>query len=267
MKCGGISVKCGGLDDETLAELEVGVRGLYMEDEKANCPECTAEKKEHYCSTHKKPDSEYYFNKLTETPKFVWIILSLVVFSILCAPFIAIMLNGLAQVLVEQDLKALAAYGDSFGGLNALFSGLAFAGLIWTILLQRKELSLQRLELSETRKELKKSAAAQEEASKHQEKLALLQAYSTSVSVLLEKEKSTREERHRIRDLITRTTNHTVNHQAHPNTLEPDIPEIERKIDASEEIAELDNLQEDNLRLQQAYMDKITKITTNIDKS
>ena len=43
--------------------------------------------------------------------------------------------------------------GDSFGGLNTLFSGLAFSGIIFTILLQRRELSLQRKELEQTRKE------------------------------------------------------------------------------------------------------------------
>ena len=45
-------------------------------------------------------------------------------------------------------------FGDQFGAVNALFSGLAFAGLIFTIILQKKELALQREELSQTRKEL-----------------------------------------------------------------------------------------------------------------
>lgn len=45
-------------------------------------------------------------------------------------------------------------FGDMFGAVNALFSGLAFATLIYTIFLQRKELSLQRQELSLTRNEL-----------------------------------------------------------------------------------------------------------------
>jgi hypothetical protein len=40
-----------------------------------------------------------------------------------------------------------------FGVVNALFSGLAFAGIIFTILLQRKELKYQREELSATRSE------------------------------------------------------------------------------------------------------------------
>ncbi|HCS20122.1 MAG TPA: hypothetical protein DIW47_06090 [Bacteroidetes bacterium] len=37
--------------------------------------------------------------------------------------------------------------GDLFGGVNSLFSGLAFAGLIVTLLMQKEELSLQRDEL------------------------------------------------------------------------------------------------------------------------
>ena len=45
-------------------------------------------------------------------------------------------------------------FGDKFGAINALFSGLAFAGLIFTIVLQRKELSLQREELQLTRQEM-----------------------------------------------------------------------------------------------------------------
>lgn len=45
-------------------------------------------------------------------------------------------------------------FGDMFGAVNALFSGFAFVGLIYTILLQKKELSLQRNELHLTRGEL-----------------------------------------------------------------------------------------------------------------
>jgi len=51
-------------------------------------------------------------------------------------------------------------FGDYFGGINALFSGLAFAGLIYTVLLQKTELALQREELRDTREELKKQALA-----------------------------------------------------------------------------------------------------------
>lgn len=63
-----------------------------------------------------------------------------------------------------------AGFGDMFGALGTLFSGLAFAGLIFAIrlqshelTLQRQELSLTRDELSLTRDELKRTADSQEQ--------------------------------------------------------------------------------------------------------
>ncbi len=55
-------------------------------------------------------------------------------------------------------------WGDMFGGLNSLFSGFAFAGVIFAILLQRQELVYQREELEAQRKEMKRFADAQEKA-------------------------------------------------------------------------------------------------------
>lgn len=57
-------------------------------------------------------------------------------------------------------------FGDQFGAVNALFSGLAFAGLIFTIILQKKELALQREELTQTREELKGQKEQLEEQNK-----------------------------------------------------------------------------------------------------
>jgi hypothetical protein len=56
-------------------------------------------------------------------------------------------------------------FGDMFGAVNALFSGLAFAGLIFTMHVQRKELSMQRQELALQRHEL----AASREVMKEQQ--------------------------------------------------------------------------------------------------
>ena len=53
-----------------------------------------------------------------------------------------------------KDVQERGTFGDMFGAINALFSGLAFAGVIYAILLQRKELKLQRTELELTRREL-----------------------------------------------------------------------------------------------------------------
>jgi hypothetical protein len=54
-----------------------------------------------------------------------------------------------------NDWNKRGTFGDMFGGVNALFSGLAFAGVIYAIFLQRKELFLQRRELEQTREELR----------------------------------------------------------------------------------------------------------------
>ena len=52
------------------------------------------------------------------------------------------------------DISARGQFGDSFGVVNALFSGLAFAGVICAIIFQQKELALQRQELALQREEL-----------------------------------------------------------------------------------------------------------------
>ena len=49
---------------------------------------------------------------------------------------------------------SVGTFGDKFGAINALFSGLAFAGLIMTLVLQKEELEAQREELKQTREEL-----------------------------------------------------------------------------------------------------------------
>jgi hypothetical protein len=73
-------------------------------------------------------------------------------------PFV---IKGLYANLAERG-----QFGDLYGAINALFSGLAFAGVIVTILLQSRELALQREELAATRTELARAATAQEETLK-----------------------------------------------------------------------------------------------------
>src|SRR5215510_12732323 len=60
------------------------------------------------------------------------------------------------------DMDKRGQFGDLFGVINALFSGLAFAGIIAAIHLQRQELQLQREELVSTRQELQRTADASE---------------------------------------------------------------------------------------------------------
>lgn len=55
----------------------------------------------------------------------------------------------------EYSISKAGTFGDSFGVLNSLFTGLGFAGLLVTIFLQREDIKLTRMELSETRAEIK----------------------------------------------------------------------------------------------------------------
>lgn len=68
---------------------------------------------------------------------------------------ISIGLTWLASGIVLYFVPDHGTFGDMFGAVNALFSGLAFGTLIYTIFLQRHELSLQREELGLTRNEIK----------------------------------------------------------------------------------------------------------------
>jgi predicted lipid-binding transport protein (Tim44 family) len=53
-------------------------------------------------------------------------------------------------VIRLPEWSARAALGEMFGGINALFSGLALAGIIVTVYVQTKELELQRRQLHDT---------------------------------------------------------------------------------------------------------------------
>lgn len=78
--------------------------------------------------------------------------------------------NAFGYQIFNPSLESRAQNGDMFGPTNALFSGLAFVGLIYTIIMQRKELEMQRYELRMQREAMKaatdeqaKQAEAQEE--------------------------------------------------------------------------------------------------------
>ncbi|MBO6184156.1 MAG: putative phage abortive infection protein [Chryseobacterium sp.] len=56
-------------------------------------------------------------------------------------------------LLRGRGIEVRGTFGDMFGSVNAIYSGLAFAGIIITIYLQSHELKLQRKELRDTRRE------------------------------------------------------------------------------------------------------------------
>ncbi|MDL2257051.1 hypothetical protein LJC06_02455 [Bacteroidales bacterium OttesenSCG-928-I14] len=78
---------------------------------------------------------------------FIWIGISIIIISI-AYPFI------LRLFTPNMCIECRGMLGDSYGALNAVFSGLAFAGVIITILIQRTELNNQRTELKLQRDEM-----------------------------------------------------------------------------------------------------------------
>jgi hypothetical protein len=79
--------------------------------------------------------------------------LHLLIFLFLVVLFLWILGWLLMDTFIDSEDHGI--FGDKFGSINALFSGFALAGIIYTIVLQKKELSLQREELEETREEFK----------------------------------------------------------------------------------------------------------------
>ena len=88
-----------------------------------------------------------------------------------------IVVGGLVPALFGNP----GEFGDRFGAVNALFSGLAFSVLIYTMLLQRKELKAQREELAMTRAEL----SGQKEQFVEQNKTLALQRFENTFFELL----------------------------------------------------------------------------------
>jgi len=73
--------------------------------------------------------------------------------------FIAIVLLWLINLVVglQYPTDSRGTFGDMFGSLNALFSGFAFVGVIYAILLQREELKQTSKELLGQKQELEAS--------------------------------------------------------------------------------------------------------------
>src|SRR5262245_34267895 len=67
-------------------------------------------------------------------------------------------------VLLVKTATERGQLGDLFGGVNALFSGLALAGMVTAVILQSHESQLQREELKETREVHKETSEANQRA-------------------------------------------------------------------------------------------------------
>ena len=97
------------------------------------------------------------YRKMSKT--LIFIIYIVAIIFIWCLSWYLIDLN-----IIDSNERGV--FGDKFGAINSLFSGLAFVGLIVTLRYQKEELELQRQELAETRKELEGQKKEFEEQNK-----------------------------------------------------------------------------------------------------
>ncbi len=105
----------------------------------------------HYLQSYTVTYSKKIMSKF-ESRGFTWLIITVIIIWII---------SGIAIWHIFPSLEERSHFGDMFGAVNALFSGLALAGVIYTIYLQRNELKLQRDELRLQREEVSKMASGQ----------------------------------------------------------------------------------------------------------
>ena len=97
-----------------------------------------------------------------ETKSLLWVWIVLAIIGVIA-------MWSVSWFLINRNIDCSTdrgTFGDMFGAVNSLFSRLAFAGLIATLLYQREELKLQREELAQTREELKGQREEFEEQNK-----------------------------------------------------------------------------------------------------
>lgn len=83
---------------------------------------------------------------------------------------IVLFLLNFSMIFFVAGENTRGTFGDQFGAVNALFSGLAFTGLIYTIILQRRDLEIQRRDLKLQREEIALNRKEMEEQTAEFEK-------------------------------------------------------------------------------------------------
>lgn len=110
-------------------------------------------------------DQEQVFLMLSDVDKKGWSVWAILIVSLLACVGISILgiwlsylyVGGQKPVVSQDDiLNARGLFGDSWGGVNAIISAFAFAGVIVTLFLQNRDLNLQRKEMARQREEFEK---------------------------------------------------------------------------------------------------------------
>lgn len=107
-------------------------------------------------------DDEQLYLTLSDVDKKGWPVWSILLISLLVCVGISFLGIWLSYLYVGEPkgvtdtLTARGVFGDSWGGVNALISAFAFAGVIVTLFLQNRDLNLQRKEMARQREEFEK---------------------------------------------------------------------------------------------------------------
>ena len=137
---------------------------------------------------------------------------------------------------LDGDAWALRGqFGDMFGAGNALFSGLAFAGVIIAVILQKNELALQRRELSASveaqqgsRESLAEQVGMLERSSRLSAIATLISAYGRELTVIDQTDQPIQDKLSSLRSDLER--NQEGLEYARTHQYDHDVPQFERTI-------------------------------------
>ena len=110
-------------------------------------------------------DDEEIYVLLSDMNKKGWSVWALLFISLILCIGVSLIGIWLSYLYVSSQTKPgvegdllnyRGLFGDSWGGVNAIVSALAFAGVIVTLFLQNRDLNLQRKEMARQREEFKK---------------------------------------------------------------------------------------------------------------
>lgn len=107
-------------------------------------------------------DDERLFLMLSDIDRKGWSVWSILIVALLLCLGISVFGIWLSYIYVgklsvgSDVMTARGVFGDSWGGVNAIISAFAFAGVIVTLYLQNRDLNLQRKEMARQREEFEK---------------------------------------------------------------------------------------------------------------
>lgn len=110
-------------------------------------------------------DQEQTYLLLADVEKKGWSVWTILVIALLVCVGVSIVGIWLSYLFADSQMvgdeinqlpNARGLFGDSWGGVNAIISAFAFAGVIVTLFLQNRDLNLQRKEMARQREEFEK---------------------------------------------------------------------------------------------------------------